>query len=117
MKVTDDNWNKKNDIDHHKYLVYASDVDSQVTNYYLQYITRYMLFADHVDGICLFYEDNIVNLLNNYDYLIIVESDKNEKHLLKKYFNVDGKEAIYKVEDLFTTMSPYAKKQYAYIHK
>lgn len=117
MKVTDDNWNKKNDIDHHKYLVYASDVDSQVTNYYLQYITRYMLFADHVDGICLFYEDNIVNLLNNYDYLIIVESDKNEKHLLKKYFNVDGKEAIYKVEDLFSTMSPYAKKQYAYIHK
>lgn len=117
MKVTDDNWNKKNDIDHHKYLVYASDVDSQVTNYYLQYITRYMLFADHVDGICLFYEDNIVNLLNNYDYLIIVESDKNEKHLLKKYFNVDGKEAVYKVEDLFSTMSPYAKKQYAYIHK
>lgn len=117
MKVTDDNWNLKNDIDHHKYLVYASDVDSQVTNYYLQYITRYMLFADHVDGICLFYEDNIVNLLNNYDYLIIVESDKNEKHLLKKYFNVDGKEAIYKVEDLFSTMSPYAKKQYAYIHK
>ena len=117
MKVTDDNWNLKNDIDHHKYLVYASDVDSQVTNYYLQYITRYMLFADHVDGICLFYEDNIVNLLNNYDYLIIVESDKNEKHLLKKYFNVDGKEAIYKVENLFSTMSPYAKKQYAYIHK
>lgn len=68
-----------------------------------------MLFANHVDGICLFYEDNIVNLLNNYDYLIIVESDKNEKHLLKKYFNVDGKEAIYKVEDLFSTMSPYAK--------
>lgn len=117
MKVTDDNWNLKNDIDHHKYLVYASDVESQVTNYYLQYITRYMLFADHVDGICLFYEDNIVNLLNNYDYLIIVESDKNEKHLLKKYFNVDGKEAIYKVEDLFSTMSPYAKKQYAYIRK
>ena len=76
-----------------------------------------MLFADHVDGICLFYEDNIVNLLNNYDYLIIVESDKNEKHLLKKYFNVDGKETVYKVEDLFSTMSPYAKKQYAYIHK
>lgn len=116
-QVTRDHWKSKGKIDHHKYLVYASDNESQVTNYYLQYITRYMLFADHVDGICLFYEDNIVNLLKDYDYLIIVESDSNEKHLLQKYFNVDGQEKIYKVSDLFSHMTKYAKQQYANIEK
>ncbi|MDO5811653.1 MAG: hypothetical protein Q4Q31_01030 [Bacillota bacterium] len=114
--VTGDRWNHKT-VDSHKYLTYASDKESQVTNYYLQYISRYMLFADHVDGVCLFYEDNLINLLNNYDYLVIVEADKNEKDLLKRYFNVDGKEGIYRVKDLFSNMTPLAKKQYELVKK
>lgn len=114
--VTHDCWNHQK-IDHHRYLVYASDKDIQVTNYYLQYITRYMLFADHVDGLCAFYEDNLVNLLKDYDYLVIVESDHDEKMLLKEYFNQSGKEKIYKVKDLFKTMTPAAKKQYQQIRE
>ena len=110
-KVTSDHWDKQQ-IDQSKYIVYASDKDSQVTNYYLQYITRYMLYANHVDGICLFYEDNLINLLKDYDYLIIVESDSSERALLKKYFNCSGDEQIYKISDLFENMTNVAKKQY-----
>ena len=76
-----------------------------------------MLFADHVDGLCAFYEDNLVNLLKDYDYLVIVESDHDEKMLLKEYFNQSGKEKIYKVKDLFKTMTPAAKKQYQQIRE
>ena len=86
--------------------------NSQVTNYYLQYITRYDLFASDVDGICLFYEDNLINLLKDYDCLIIVEQDASEQALLKKYFNCAGEKQIYKVSDLFEYRTDIAKKHY-----
>lgn len=107
-QVVKDRWNTQEDTN--KYLVYASDKNSQVTNYYLQYITRYDLFASDVDGICLFYEDNLINLLKDYDYLIIVEQDASEQALLKKYFNCTGKKQIYKVSDFFENMIDIAKK-------
>lgn len=113
--VTGDRWNQNGEVDHHKYLVYASDNEGQVTNYYLQYISRYMLFADHIDGLCAFYEDNLVNLLKDYDYLVIVESDKEERDLLKRYFNQTGDEKIYSVKELFAHMTPLANKQYEQI--
>jgi len=84
-------------VDENRYLFYASDVDSQVTDYYLQYIGRYMLYAPNVDGICAFYEDNLIHLLSSYDFLVIVESDGDAKHLMQKYFGVSGKEGIYRI--------------------
>ena len=109
-QVVKDRWSTQEDTN--KYLVYASDKNSQVTNYYLQYITRYDLFASDVDGICLFYEDNLINLLKDYDCLIIVEQDASEQALLKKYFNCTGKKQNYKVSDLFENRTDIAKKQY-----
>lgn len=95
--VTGDRWYKKGDVDQSKYLFYASDRDSQVTNYYMQYLGKYMLYAPHVDGICAFYEDNMTNLLSGYDYLVMVESDAPAKYLLKKHYGVTGGEGIYKI--------------------
>ena len=96
-QVTGDRWYSDGEVDESRYLFYASDVDSQVTDYYLQYIGKYMLYASNVDGICAFYEDNLVNLLSSYDYLVLVESDGEAKHLLKKYFGVSGQEGIYRI--------------------
>ncbi|EXG84363.1 hypothetical protein K413DRAFT_1095 [Clostridium sp. ASBs410] len=96
-QVTGDRWYSGGRVDESRYLFYASDVDSQVTDYYLQYIGKYMLYASNVDGICAFYEDNLINLLSSYDYLVIVESDGEAKHLLKKYFGVSGQEGIYRI--------------------
>ena len=81
--VTGDRWYSNGQEDNSKYLIYASDTDQQVTNYFLQYLGRYFLYAPNVDGICLFYEDNMDNLLSNYDYLVVTESDSDEKRLLK----------------------------------
>lgn len=96
-QVTGDRWYSGGNVDESRYLFYASDADSQVTDYYLQYIGKYMLYASNVDGICAFYEDNLINLLNSYDYLVMVESDGEAKHLLKKYFGVSGQEGIYRI--------------------
>lgn len=96
-QVTGDRWYSGGKVDESRYLFYASDVDGQVTDYYLQYIGKYMLYAPKVDGICAFYEDNLIHLLSNYDYLVMVESDRGAKVLLKKYFGVSGEEGIYKI--------------------
>ncbi len=96
-KVTGDRWYKGGQEDNSKYLFYASDADLQVTNYYMQYIGRYFLYAPNVDGIVLFYEDNMDNLLSSYDYLVVVETDSDAKRLLKKHYDVDMQEGIYKI--------------------
>lgn len=96
-KVTGDRWYKGGQEDNSKYLFYASDADLQVTNYYMQYIGRYFLYAPNVDGIVLFYEDNMDNLLSSYDYLVVVETDSDAKRLLKKDYDVDMQEGIYKI--------------------
>ncbi len=96
-EVTGDRWPYGGKVDESRYLLYASDTDGQVTDYYLQYIAKYMLYADHVDGICAFYEDNMENLLSGYDRLVVAESDREAAYLLKKHFDVSGEEGIYQV--------------------
>jgi len=95
--ITGDRWYLNGEEDKSKYLMYAPDADQQVTNYYMQYIGRYFLYAPHVDGICLFYEDNMDNLLSGYDYLVVVESDSDGDRLLKKHYDINMKEGIYKI--------------------
>jgi len=95
--VTGDRWYQNGEEDNSRYLFYASDADQQVTNYYMQYIGKYYLYAPNVDGIVLFYEDNMNNLLSGYDYLVVVESDPDGKRLLKKHYGVDMQEGIYKI--------------------
>ncbi|WP_372629172.1 hypothetical protein [Cohnella sp.] len=95
--ITGDRWYADGKEDNSKYLFYASDADQQVTNFYMQYIGRYFLYASHVDGICLFYEDNMDNLLSGYDYLVVVESDSDGNRLLNKHYGVDMKDGIYTI--------------------
>lgn len=96
--VTGDRWIKGGEVDTRRYLLYAPDKDAQVTNYYLQYVGRYFLYAPAVDGICLFWEDNMDNLLSEYDYLVIVESDLSARHLLNKHYGVTGEEGLYLID-------------------
>ncbi len=104
-KVTGDRWYPGGRADESRYLFYASDADGQVTDYYLQYIAKYMLYAPNVDGICGFYEDNLIHLLGSYDYLVIVESDTSAEYLMKKYFHVSGQAGIYKIKNMGDTIT------------
>lgn len=95
--ITGDRWYKNGEMDESRYLFYASDADEQVTSYYMQYAARYFLYAPSVDGICLFYEDNMDHLLSGYDYLAVVEGDLYGNYLLKKHYGVAMQEGIYKI--------------------
>lgn len=95
--ITGDRWYKNGEEDTRRYLFYAPDKDAQVTNYYMQYVGRYFLYAPNVDGICLFYEDNMDNLLSSYDYLVVAEGDVDERYLLRKHYGVTGQEGIYRI--------------------
>ncbi|QNK55596.1 hypothetical protein [Paenibacillus sp. PAMC21692] len=95
--VTGDRWYESGQEDSSKYLMYASDTDQQITNYYMQYVGKYFLYAPNVDGICCFYEDNMDNLLSGYDYLVVVESDSVGKRLFAKHYGVDMKAGIYRI--------------------
>lgn len=83
--------------DDNKYLLFGSDHDGQMTSYYFQYLAKYYLYAPNIDAVCTFYEPNLENLLGNYDYLVVVEDNRQEEALLKKYFNVDGTCGFYRV--------------------
>lgn len=99
QSVVGDRWMKDGEVDKHRYLLYAPDKDTQVTNYYMQYVGRYFLYAPDVDGICLFWEDNMDNLLNGYDYFVMVESDVEARRLLHKHYGVTGEEGVYRIDD------------------
>lgn len=101
--VVGDSWSEEVSTD--KYLLYASDTEQQVTSYYLEYIGKYYLRANNVDSICMFYEDNMLHLLSQYDYLVVVESDQLEQELMQKYFGVDGDSGIYKIGELNNMIS------------
>ncbi len=92
--IVGDNWNQEDDI---KYLMYGSDSDGQMTNYFFQYVSRYYLYDSLIDAVCTLYEPNLINLLSQYDRFVIVESDSYEKFLLNKYFKIDGEVGIYDI--------------------
>jgi len=100
--ITGDRWYTGGKIDKNRYLLYASDNEGQMTDYYVQYVTKYFLFAEHVDGVCVFYEDNLENLLSQYDYIIIAETDPYEHYLMKKHFGINGSVGIYSTKDLLS---------------
>jgi len=98
--IVGDNWPVGGKVDENRYLIYASDKDGQMTDYYVQYVARYFLYGKNIDAICSFYEDNLINLLNDYDYLVVVETDYSERKLLKKYFNIQGDPGVFKISEL-----------------
>ena len=94
-----DNWS---DIPKSKFLLYAPDTDGEVTSYYLTYVGRYYLRSSNVDSICLFYEDNLINLISRYDKIIIVKDDKHQSSLFNKYSNLKGDPGIYDTKELLS---------------
>lgn len=95
--VVGDHWISNGKEDENKYLLYGSDANGQMTSYYFQYLARYYLYAPNVDAVCIFYEPNLDNLLSNYDYLVIVESDTDEQKLLKKHYRIEGETGFYQI--------------------
>ena len=80
------------------YAIYATDTDSQVSNDYLGYIARYMLMNSNIYTFSDFNDEYIKENMKNFDYLLIVESDKAAKKYIQNNFQGDGSNGIYKIK-------------------
>ncbi|MDD2971336.1 MAG: hypothetical protein PHE02_04300 [Lachnospiraceae bacterium] len=112
-RVTGDQWSGVTDK---KYLLYASDTDGQITDYYLQYVGRYFLFSPHVDAVyftdrehmtgdtsgnlSITSQDALRQRLADYDYLVVVESDQQIEQYLSPFTDQSDVCAIYPTKDI-----------------
>ncbi len=96
--VLRDSWEPE--VDEARYLVLASDENGWATNYYTHYVAKYYLRASTVDVICLFYEDNFLNLLSQYDFLVIIDTSSQAQDLMERYLGCSGQPGIYDLAGL-----------------
>lgn len=88
-------------MDNSHYALYATDTNSQVSNYYLGYIARYMLMDPNVYVFSSFDDEYIRENIENFDYLVLVESDDEAKEYMQKHVNSEGEVGLYKISELF----------------
>lgn len=97
VQLLGDNWEG---TDEHRYLVYASDKEDQVTDYYVQYTSKYFLFAPEVDAISSIDPSTFAKQLQNYDYLIVLEPDESIETFLNKYGYLGINASVYSVSGI-----------------
>lgn len=90
QEVVGDNWDALNE---NRYLVYATDTDRQISDYYVQYVMRYMLYAPEVDAI--FDAETFVNQLKEYDYFILLEPTTDINRFIGQYTQAEDPTGIY----------------------
>lgn len=83
------------------YAIYATDTDSQVSNYYLGYVARYMLMTDNIYVFSNFQDDYISKNIKNFDYLILVEVDDDAIKFMSENSKSKAEPSIYDVNELF----------------
>ncbi len=86
--------------DTHRYLLYAPDTDAQVSNDYLRYIGRYLLFNPQVDTTAAA-DDTLLASVQGYDYFAIVESDPAIQAWMAAHTGLPGDIGVYAVKDTF----------------
>lgn len=99
--VLGDHWAKD---DSSRYLLYAPDTDRQVTDDYLLYVGRYLLFTPEVKGTAAA-DDTLLADVQGYDYFVIVESDPAIQAFMKAHTGLAGDVGVYSVRDTFVSMA------------
>ncbi len=95
--VLGDHWAQD---DTSRYLLYAPDTDGQVTNDYLRYVGRYLLFTPKVDTAAAA-DDALLAKVQGYDYFAIVESDPAIQAFMKAHTGLAGDVGVYGVKETF----------------
>ena len=97
--VLGNHWSGEDD---RRYLLYAPDTDRQITDDYLGYVGRYMLFAPNVRATASA-EPALLDELQNYDYFVIVESDAAVQAFMQQNTGLAGNVGVYAVQETFAT--------------
>jgi len=97
--VLGDHWEQG---DMNRYLLYAPDTDSQVSNDYLRYIGRYLLFNAKVETASKA-DDTLLARAQTFDYFAIVESDPAIQAWMAAHTGLSGEIGVYAVQEMFHT--------------
>lgn len=74
-QVITDRWYPDGKPDEQKYLVAATDRNSQVSNSEVMYVCRYFLSAPYVDVTADLSQEDYENAVHQYDYIIVLEPE------------------------------------------
>jgi hypothetical protein len=86
--------------DANRYLLYAPDTDRQVTDDYLLYVGRYMLFTPGVQATAKT-DGTLLDDVQGYDYFVIVETDPAIQAFMTANTGLTGDVGVYAVADTF----------------
>lgn len=90
------NWQADNEA---RYLFYATDDDRQISDYYVQYVAKYMLFSPNVDATSTV-GDDLEERMRQYDYLVVLESDAAIEEFMELHTTAGGHAGIFKVSEI-----------------
>lgn len=94
-----DNWSS---VDNEtRYLIYASDQDGEVSNYYLRYVGRYFLFAANVDVTSEISDKDFMSRIQGYDRFVILQNTPAIRSFMETYAKLPGDPGVYDVDTTF----------------
>lgn len=95
-----DNWSSADNET--RYLIYASNEDGEVSNYYLRYVGRYFLFASYVDTTSEIPDKDFMNRIQGYDRFVILQSTPAIQKFMETYAKLPGEPGVYDVHTTFS---------------
>lgn len=73
--IAGDRWYDNGFEDEKKYLIAASDLNRQVSDWSVSYVCKYFLYASDVNVVQRLDEGNIETFINTYDYIMVLETE------------------------------------------
>ena len=86
--------------DTRSYLLYAPDTDQQVSDDFLLYVGRYLLFDPNVSTTSDA-DDQLLVKVKQCDFFAIIQSDDAIKTWMQEQIGLPGDTGVYSVQDLF----------------
>lgn len=98
-KIIGDRWYESGAADGQRYLVAATDRNSQVTDGEVRYVSRYFLYSPNVDVTDNLDIEKLENAIENYDFIVVLEDEAVDEELIQVYGGVFSREGIYQVKE------------------
>lgn len=99
IALLEDEWPTNGKMNQNHYLIITNNDNEQISNYYVHYTAKYFLYSPNVDAINTLDENFIDSELYKYDYLIILEPEKQAQQILSNHFAIET-DGVYSIKEL-----------------
>ncbi len=99
ISLLEDEWPKNGEMNQNHYLIITNNENEQISSYYVHYAAKYFLYSPNVDAVNTLDENFLDNEADKYDYLIILEPEKQAQQILLNHFAIET-DGVYSVKEL-----------------